>query len=138
MHLNSVFFIDDDEVANICNKQVARDYKLAETLHFFTSAQKAILALEKLDKLNFPALIFIDIYMPQMDGYELLDSIRSMPGYDASHTCFIFLTGSLFMKDTIRANKAMVDHYHWKPLTDKTLDEILRQRMIRKVKRKDG
>jgi len=62
----------------------------------------------------FPDLILLDLKMPVMNGFEVLDWIRSKPGL--RRLPVIVLTGSLLPEDTQRAYEAGANSYLIKPL----------------------
>jgi PAS domain S-box-containing protein len=70
-----------------------------------------------------PDLMFIDIGMPDMTGYELARQIRSRPGL--AHVRLIALTGYGREEDRARAIEAGFDLHLTKPVTDTTLQTIL-------------
>lgn len=78
--------IVDDDAANL---KVA-NYIFSEAkmrARYFKSGRDM---LEYLDGTKQPALILLDIHMPEMDGFEVLSLLRRKPGYEK--TPVIFLT----------------------------------------------
>lgn len=60
-------------------------------------------ALEMI-KANHPKLVLMDIYMPEMNGFEVLDAL-SGAYYNMKKTKVIFLTNSTYHQDKQRAKK---------------------------------
>lgn len=78
------------------------------------SAEDGLTGIEAARK-NLPDLVICDIHMPRMDGYGVLESIRSEPAM--STMPFIFLSGAA---DRINIRKGMelgADDYLTKPFT---------------------
>src|SRR5580704_5705180 len=55
--------------------------------HQVTEARDAAEGLEAA-RLTLPAIVFIDILMPTMDGYEFVSALRSQPGQSALPVIF--------------------------------------------------
>lgn len=71
-----ILLVEDDEY-------IRSVYKIALEGEGFTVdlAENGLEALDKLSK-QVPKLILLDIIMPRMDGFEVLDKIRSQSEYD--------------------------------------------------------
>lgn len=117
-------FIDDDQATNTLHTVVARSVNFADDLCTHTSATEALEELRRTPSEEFPSYLFVDVNMPQMDGHQFMQSLKKMDGYDEQRTQVIFLTGSLDIKDVVRADENDVKHYHWKPLKAEDLLEI--------------
>jgi CheY-like chemotaxis protein len=81
-------------------------------------------ALELL-KAEQPDLVFLDLGMPGMDGYEVARRIRSEP--DIAHIKLAALTGWGQEEDRRRTAEAGFDCHLTKPLDARTLDAVLAQ-----------
>lgn len=70
-----------------------------------------------------PEVVFLDIGLPEIDGYEVARRLRAKPeGRDLK---LIALTGWGHDEDRRRALEAGFDHHVVKPVTAKTLRELL-------------
>jgi signal transduction histidine kinase/ActR/RegA family two-component response regulator len=70
-----------------------------------------------------PEIIFLDIGMPQMDGYEVARRIRALPGAEAIHV--VALTGWGQDKDRRRSEAAGFDRHLVKPVDVAMLQSLL-------------
>ncbi|MBA2355983.1 MAG: response regulator, partial [Acidobacteria bacterium] len=74
-------------------------------------------------RVYMPALIFLDIGMPEMDGYEVARRLRGMPSLE--HTVLAALTGWGQQEDRRRSKAAGFDHHLVKPLETHVLENLL-------------
>jgi len=86
-------------------------------------------ALECFEGVN-PDLIVSDIMMPEMDGFELLESVRVMP--NGVTVPFLFLSARTERADVSRARLLGVDDYLFKPFDAPELINAVRSRLERR------
>jgi putative two-component system response regulator len=79
---------------------------------------------------NQPDLVISDIMMPEMDGFELLKAIRSIPSGVA--VPFLFLSARTERTDVSIARALGVDDYLFKPFDAAELVEAVRSRITRR------
>ena len=76
--MNKILLVDDDadDRESFCSalKEVAPKYQCVA----FSGCTKALAILDKMDN-DFPELIFIDINMPGMNGWECLSILKKNP-----------------------------------------------------------
>jgi len=77
-----------------------------------------------------PDLIVSDIMMPVMDGFELLEEVRSIP--QGVTMPFLFLTARTERRDVKKARALGVDDYLFKPFDAWELIEAVRTRLDRR------
>ncbi|GAA4231057.1 hypothetical protein GCM10022291_02640 [Postechiella marina] len=70
-------------------------------------------------------MIFMDIYMPEMDGYEATERIKSSSKYKAHNVPIIAVSASAFEKDIERAKASGVDYFLSKPIEKDKLKDLL-------------
>jgi CheY-like chemotaxis protein len=70
-----------------------------------------------------PDMVFLDIGMPGMDGYEVARRLRQQPGLE--NTVLAALSGWRQQEDRRRSKEAGFNHHLVKPLEPKALDELL-------------
>ncbi len=90
--------------------------------HDVRVAHDGAAALEAAQTLR-PALIFLDLGMPRMDGYEVARRIRTTPGLEG--TVLAALTGWGQQEDRRRTAEAGFDHHLVKPPEPKALERLL-------------
>jgi CheY-like chemotaxis protein len=124
--LNCILFIDDDEPTNFLNKITTEQSGYTERVEIVQSGQEA------LDYLSGPSpspdLIFLDINMPCMDGWEFLDRYKELPRADKDDIVLVMLTTSLNPDDEIKTrNMDEVDGFENKPLLEDHLEGLLKK-----------
>lgn len=121
----SVLLIDDDEPSNMINERVIKKADFAENVMAVTSGLRALSHLNKTydGKQPLPQLIFLDINMPAMNGWEFIEEFNKMPY--AKNIIIVMLTTSLNPDDAARAKSIdAVDAFRNKPLTISMLQEL--------------
>jgi CheY-like chemotaxis protein len=75
-----------------------------------------------------PQVIFLDIGMPGLDGYETARQLRRLPGLEG--TLLVAVTGYGQDTDRLRAKEAGFDHYLKKPVEPDTVLQLVSQRRV--------
>ncbi|SHI86943.1 response regulator [Algibacter luteus] len=89
-----------------------------------TFAKNGLEAVDLYKILDFD-MIFMDIYMPDMDGYEATKFIKETEKYAISNTPIIGVSASAFEKDIEKAKLAGIDDYLSKPIDVEKLKKLL-------------
>jgi CheY-like chemotaxis protein len=123
--VNCVMLIDDNEHDNYFHERIIRMAHAAEQIVCMESATDALRYLREKQQPH-PDLIFLDINMPGMNGWEFLEEYDKLSRELQSKVVVIMLTTSENPDDRVRAQKtqALTD-YKTKPLTPLMLTEIL-------------
>ena len=70
-------------------------------------------------------LIFMDIQMPTMNGYEATNAIRSLGRKDSWAIPIIAMTANAFAEDVVAAKNAGMNDHIAKPLDIHKLEKVL-------------
>jgi CheY-like chemotaxis protein len=133
--LSCVLLIDDDEPTNFLNKMILEQSGRVEEVKVVNSGRHALEYLTNIknagpgqQKFPNPDLIFLDINMPAMDGWEFLEQYKTLPPDQKGNVVMVMLTTSLNPEDESKANvDGSIAGFRSKPLTRKMLDEILQE-----------
>lgn len=120
--LGNVMLIDDSKVDNFVNSKVLELSEKAENIQVYDDAYKA---LEYLDTTSvFPDVIFLDIYMPIMNGFDFLEDFTKLKKRGSTK---IYLLSSAYDNLEIKKLKKYdwISGYIVKPLTHETIESLL-------------
>lgn len=121
--------IDDDEPTNFLNKMIIDEASCAENVQVEQSATDALDFLNSTPEQDTgPDLIFLDINMPAMDGWEFLEEYEKLTPDQKARVVVVMLTTSYNPEDEVKArNHSMIAAFRNKPLTTEMLMDVLRQ-----------
>ncbi|MCB1889838.1 MAG: response regulator [Rhodocyclaceae bacterium] len=105
----SILYIEDNPI-NL--RLVARVFEMRDHIELI-SAHEPLLGLE-LAQVHRPDLILLDINLPGMDGYEVLERLRADP--ELAATPVVALTASAMPGDIERGKQAGFNDYLTKPI----------------------
>lgn len=108
-HLKVVIIDDEPDSISLLKLQLLRQYPEIEVLKCFTNSTRAVSELPSLN----PDVIFLDIEMPVLNGFELLEKLESIPFN------IIFITA--YQQYTIKAFKFNALDYLVKPIETEEL-----------------
>lgn len=106
--------------------------KLLSEEYDFHPFSKELRALKYLKDEGKPDLIILDIEMPQLDGYEILEMIRQRD--ELKEIPVLFLTSNNDKKHVVKAIEGGANSYVVKPIDEKTfLDKVHKLLKERKI-----
>lgn len=77
-------------------------------------------------------MIFMDIYMPKINGYEATRIIKNSDKYTKNRIPIIAVSASAFEDDILKAREAGVDEFLAKPIDNEKLSDVLRKYALKK------
>ncbi len=123
-----VLLIDDSEIDNYINKAIISKSTRITDVVVKTSGVKALDYLKEIEENpdEFPDIIFLDIRMPEMDGYEFIENYKGLPE-EAKAKCRVFvLSSSINPKDLERSESYReIEKHLSKPLAHHNIEDLL-------------
>jgi CheY-like chemotaxis protein len=116
--------IDDDEDDNYFHEIVLKKMDIVEQIEI---AETGLDALDNLKKETFvPDIIFLDINMPGMNGWDFLHEYEKLSLRQKTKTIIIMLSTSISPADKEKAEKMTeITGFQSKPMTQEMLNDIL-------------
>src|SRR6266404_3879320 len=98
---HNVMLIDDNEIDNLINQKMIEAADICENIFVHSGAKGAIEFLKNIEKLAkgplelyLPEVIFLDIDMPLMDGFQFLDEFEKLSDVIKTNSKVVMLTSS--------------------------------------------
>ena len=118
--LNCVLLVDDNESDNFIHKKILEKSGIANYIEIAMNGQEALDFLTTTGICGHqdgvfcqPELIFLDINMPVMDGWEFLEEYQKLEQCQKGKIVFIMLTTSFNPADKVKAD-TMKDNVYFK------------------------
>jgi len=126
--LDCILLIDDDVPTNFYNRKIIEQQNCTEHVEVCTSAEDGLEFLKSKFKDGLPPqpeLIFLDINMPGMDGWEFLDAYNALPAPQKGKVMVVMLTTSVNPDDEKKALEKGIKGFARKPLNAEMLENLI-------------
>lgn len=139
--LNHIVLIEDNETTSFLNNRLLSRLGVARQVTSFSKAEEALNFLwgdgatggAQAPQIT-PDLVFVDLKMPGMNGFDFLERYSQLPADAQERTVVAVLTTSMHGADTARVAQYPNVEYLTKPLTEEKMQRLLAKRFASNVK----
>ena len=127
---NTVLLIDDDQITNRVNEKILKEINFAQEVVIKDSGASAIAYIKDNISKKLPEIIFLDLIMPEVDGFEFLKSLDQLVkdgkhNWQSENCKIVVLSSSADDSEITRATfNPYIYRYLVKPLKVKSLEDI--------------
>ena len=125
---STICIVDDDEIFQFITRKSFERLNRSDEVLIFSNGEEAIQYIQDTQQEHhaLPDVIFLDINMPIMDGWDFMEEFNKIKMYDTHMPAIYMVSSSIDDKDLSRARALpMVKDYIIKPIDDKKIVEIL-------------
>lgn len=127
--LNHIVLIEDNETTSFLNNRLLSRLGVARQVSSFSKAEEALRFLwGETAPEAAPDLVFVDLKMPGMNGFDFLEHYSQLPAAAQARTVVAVLTTSMHGADTARVAQYPNVEYLTKPLTEEKMQRLLAKR----------
>ena len=125
--LNCILLVDDDPDDNFYHQIIINEMNIVNHIDIVINGIEAIAYLKKENQIP-PEIIFLDLNMPKMNGWEFLEQYKHLNIAQKAKVLIVILTTSANPDHIKRAKEIQeVTGFETKPLTKELMLEILQQ-----------
>jgi CheY-like chemotaxis protein len=126
-----ILLVDDDRVALMLHKRVLERQHLEMPIRQFSEGADALAFIEQPENKKKNFLMLLDINMPQMSGWDVLDYLAKT--VDLPNIMVFMVTSSVDLNDKLKAdNCKLVLGYIEKPVTSHTIEFLMQHPLLMK------
>lgn len=125
--------IDDDPIFIYGTKRMIKETDFCNSVIVFNNGEDALLGLKEAYKIDYelPQVIFLDLNMPIMNGWEFLDELIKLPNTSLNNTVIYVTSSSVDPRDIERVKEyELISNYILKPITPNDLEMVLNTYLV--------
>lgn len=123
--VDKTVLIDDSDIDLFIQRRFLEVYNFSNELFLYKSAEEALSWLKNINGDPAPDIIFLDLNMPEIDGFSFLRNFKDLPEKIQTHSKIVVLTSSNSTKDRDQAfTFTNVIQFITKPLKQTDIEEL--------------
>jgi len=125
--LSCILLVDDDPDDNMFHQIILEEMDIVNKIDIVVNGVEAISYLKKEEQAP-PDLIFLDINMPKMNGWEFLDQYKHLNAEQKARGIIVILSTSANPDDIKKAKQIQeVTGFETKPLSKEMMTALLKE-----------
>lgn len=127
MRFERVLVVDDRDIDCYVAQHMIRKNEFAEEVIIRNSVDDGMLLLRTASQEHLPDVIFLDIRMPEKDGFDFLNEFITLPDTVQEYCRIVMYSTSALHEDLARMRQyRIVKHFFVKPVNKERLQEVAR------------
>lgn len=124
-----LLLVDDDSIATFLNKGQLKKFGIDGDIETAINGKDALTKIDHhfISQNPCPQLLFLDINMPVMNGFEFLEEFNKLDRYKRDFIHIVALTSSDHGSDKIKMSGLGVKYYLTKPLNEEKLNKVFNE-----------
>lgn len=129
--IKNILLVDDDEIANYLHQLLLEELNISDHILTAYNGEDALSIIKENchpDSPSFndcPQVIFLDLNMPGMNGFEFLEEFEKENFLANNNVRIIIVTSSNNQQDMQKAQSYRINGYVNKPLTEEKVKQVL-------------
>jgi CheY-like chemotaxis protein len=125
--MSTLFVVDDNEIDRCIIKQTLVKYPIFKYVLYYNAGLPLISYIKehKSDSINLPDAIFLDLTMPEFDGWDVLNALQAIYPTLPKKIKVYIISASAWSEDVFKAKSYnFVQEFISKPITGENLISI--------------